>query len=125
MLPTAAKRIPRELHPGMSTGSRRDCPQDFAHSAHQRGSRSLQLNFTHCVFCVFLPIPFHPLPELSVHRLEEGRKAKPRIRTPCVTGDTAVKEAAALTVLIVPQGFGWLVFAINTHWTGRQKTTVV
>lgn len=87
-----------------------------------------QLNFTHCVFCMFFPIPFHPLSELSVHRLEEEGKTKPPIRTSRVTSYIAVKGGAALTAFIAPQDFlvGWFgFFAINTQRTGRQTTCVV
>lgn len=59
---------------------------------------------------MFFPIPFHPLSELSVHRLEEGGKTKPPIRTSRVTSYIAIKRDAALTVFIEPQGFVWLVF---------------
>lgn len=88
------------------------------------------LNFTHCVFCMFFPIPFHPLSELSVHRLEEGRKTKPPIKTSHVNSYIAVKGEAALTVFIDPQGFFfvclvWGGFAINAQRIGRQTTTVV
>ena len=62
---------------------------------------------------MFFPIPFHPLSELSVHRLEEGGKTKPPIRTSCVTSYIAVKGDAALTVFTDPQdflfgGLGWV-----------------
>lgn len=48
---------------------------------HTSVDPDLQLSVTHCVFCVFLPIPFHPFSELSVHGLQEGGKPKAAIRT--------------------------------------------
>lgn len=58
---------------------------------------------------MFFPIPFHPLSELSVHRLEKGGKTKPPIRTSRVTSYITVKGDAALTAFIDPQDclVGW------------------
>lgn len=52
----------------------------------------LQLSVTHCVFCMFLPIPLHPFSELSVHRLQEGGKPKPAIRASHISNSIQAME---------------------------------
>lgn len=59
---------------------------------HMSVDPDLQLSFTHCVFCMFLPIPFHPFSELSVHRLQEGGKPKPAIRTSHISNSIKAME---------------------------------
>lgn len=86
--PNSTARPARPCTPRSTQGGR---PQERRRTAgqgrrrHRNGAGSLAAGAwsdgTHCVFCMLFSIPFHPLPELSVHGLQ-GNDPTARQRLP-------------------------------------------
>ena len=62
---------------GLRVGELPPSPGAEAQGRHCTSSHGAWSGGTHCVFCMLFSIPFHPLPELSVHGLQGSRTRQP------------------------------------------------
>lgn len=62
---------------GLRVGELPPSPGVEAQGRHCTSSHGAWSGGTHCVFCMLFSIPFHPLPELSVHGLQGSRTRQP------------------------------------------------
>lgn len=106
--PRPERLVSSRLQPGQRPGAGH-------HGAHlARGGRSGEVGLgpgwgrshrawsdgTHCVFCMLFSIPFHPLPELSVHGLE-GKEVTQPIKTRQPGGPQQAHMSARLQLPVV------------------------
>lgn len=102
--PRPERLVSSRLQPGQRPGAGH-------HGAHlARGGRSGEVGLgpgwgrshrawsdgTHCVFCMLFSIPFHPLPELSVHGLEGKEVTQPiKTRQPAPSKPTCLQGCSS------------------------------